>query len=90
MQARDPAQRSTEATRPWYRHGHVWLLIAGPAAVVVAGVVTTVIAVTGADKLVAPDYYRQGIEINRQLARERAMMPANQARNHAATPTADD
>jgi uncharacterized protein len=37
---------------------------------------------------VAEDYYRQGIEINKQLARERAMLPATQARNHAATPVA--
>ncbi len=82
----DPA--SPPETRPWWRHGQVWLLIAGPAAVVVAGVVTTVIAVRGADPLVASDYYRRGIQINEQLARERALMPAHQARNHAATPVA--
>ncbi|HYF20383.1 MAG TPA: FixH family protein [Ramlibacter sp.] len=73
---------------PWYRHGHVWLLIAGPATVVVAGIVTMVIAASGADPLVAKDYYRRGIRINEQLTRERALMPAHQARNHAATPTA--
>jgi hypothetical protein len=73
---------------PWWRHGFVWLVIAGPAAVVAAGVVTMVIAAQGADKLVAKDYYRRGMEINQQLARERALIPANQARNHAATPAA--
>jgi uncharacterized protein len=75
-------------TDPWWKHGHVWLLVAGPAAVVVAGVVTAWLAVRGADPLVAEDYYRRGIEINKQLAAERARMPAAQARNHAATPTA--
>jgi uncharacterized protein len=81
-------EQQTPNARPWWRHGHVWLLVAGPAAVVVAGVITTVIAMEGADPLVARDYYRRGIEINQQLARERALMPAHQARNHAATPTA--
>ena len=80
-----------ETTRkPWYRHGHVWLLIAGPAAVVVAGIATAVIAATGADPVVEADYYRRGIEINKALAaaRERAKLPALQGRNHAATPAA--
>ena len=72
---------------PWWKHGHVWLLIAVPAAAVIGGAATVVIAASGADPLVTPDYYRKGIEINQQLARERALMPANQARNHAATPT---
>lgn len=82
---------TTEApvpSEPWYKHGHVWLLIAGPAAVVVAGVLTTVIAVRGADPVVDADYYRRGIEINKALAaRDKANLPALQGRNHAATPT---
>ena len=73
-------------SKPWWRHGHVWLVIAGPAAVVVAGTATAVIAARGADPVVASDYYRRGIEINRQLARERALLPAQQGRNHANTP----
>jgi uncharacterized protein len=37
---------------------------------------------------VAADYYRRGIEINKTLAaRDKALLPAQQARNHAATPT---
>lgn len=74
--------------KPWWRHGHVWLVISGPAIVVVAGIVTLAIAARGADPLVTKDYHRRGIEIDQQLARERAAMPAQQARNHAATPTA--
>lgn len=72
--------------KPWWKHGHVWLLISGPAAVVVAGLVTAWIAVASPDPVVAEDYYRRGIEINKQLARERALLPALQGRNHAATP----
>lgn len=74
---------------PWWRHGHVWLLIAGPAAVIVAGVVTTVIALARPDPVVAEDYYRRGIEINKTLAaQDKALLPAVQGRNHAATPAA--
>jgi hypothetical protein len=55
---------------PWYRHPWPWLLIAGPAAVLVAGAITTWIAFASADGLVAEDYYRQGMGINKVLARE--------------------
>ena len=54
---------------PWYREPWPWLLMAGPAAVVVAGIYTMVLAVSTDDGLVAEDYYTQGLTINRQLAR---------------------
>jgi len=57
---------------PWYRHRWPWLLMAGPGLVIVAGVITTVIAFTGADGLVADDYYKQGLGVNRQIARDAA------------------
>ncbi|MEO8021644.1 FixH family protein [Polaromonas sp.] len=76
-------------TPPWWKHGHVWLLIAGPAAVVVAGFATAWIAVSYPDPVVAEDYYRRGVEINKTLAaQDKALMPAVQGRNHAATPPA--
>lgn len=80
---------SSKDTRPWWRHGMVWMLIGGPAVVVVASVVTLVLAVRTPDPLVAEDYYRKGIEINKTLAQEgdKAMMPALQGRNHAITPS---
>lgn len=77
---------TTVPPKPWWQYGHVWLVIAGPAVVVVAGCVTFWIAASGQDALVAEDYYRRGVEINKQLARERAQLPALQGRNHAATP----
>jgi hypothetical protein len=40
---------------PWYRHRWPWLLMSGPAIVVVAGIATTIIAVRTADPMVA-DY----------------------------------
>lgn len=57
---------------PWYREAWPWLLMAGPAAVLVAGAATTWIAFASADGLVAEDYYKQGMGINRRLAREQA------------------
>ena len=55
---------------PWYRHRWPWLLLSGPAAVLAAGAVTAWIAFTSADGLVAEDYYKQGMAINKVLARE--------------------
>ena len=76
-------------SKPWWKYGHVWLIIGGPAVVVVAGLVTAWIAVSTPDPVIAEDYYRKGLEINKQLAHDRALMPALQGRNHAATPPAD-
>ena len=46
-----------------------WLLMAGPALVLLAGVATTWIAFRHEDGLVADDYYRRGLAINRDLGR---------------------
>lgn len=79
----------------WWRFGHVWLLIAGPALVVVAGFVTLWLALTRPDPVLTEDYYRRGLEINRSLsgaapgaAQGNSLTPAMQARNHAATAAA--
>ena len=76
------------APQPWWKFGHVWLVIAGPCVVVVAGLVTFWIAASSPDPLLAQDYYRRGVEINKTLSADKAMMPALQGRNHAATPPA--
>ena len=39
----------SEQTSPWWRHGMVWLVIAGPAAVIVAGFATLAIALAYPD-----------------------------------------
>ena len=46
--------------------------MSGPAAVVVAGAITTWIAFATADGLVADDYYKHGLAINAVLKREQA------------------
>jgi len=57
-------------SRPWYREPWPWIIMSGPAIVIVAGGVTSWLAVHGADPLVADDYYKQGLGINRVIARE--------------------
>jgi hypothetical protein len=54
-------------SKPWYRQRWPWLLMAGPAIVVVAGLVTAWIAVTTDDGLVSQDYYKRGLLINKDL-----------------------
>ncbi|KAB7614113.1 FixH family protein [Verminephrobacter eiseniae] len=72
---------------PWWKFGHVWLVLAGPAIVVVAGFVTLWLALSRPDPVVEPDYYRLGMEINKTLAHpDKSLAPALKARNHAATP----
>ena len=77
---------SQQSTAPWWQFGHVWLVISGPAAVVLASFFTLYLAITGVDPVVDENYYRKGIEINRTLAGQADnLAPAIQARNHAAT-----
>lgn len=84
------APRAAEAAKPWWKFAHVWLVIAGPAIVVVAGLVTFWIAAKGVDPVIDEDYYRKGIEINQTLHNpEKSFAPALKSRNHAAT-SADD
>lgn len=72
MNAVTSPQPSPAARRPWYREPWPWIVMAGPAIVVVAGIATAIIAFRGADGLVADDYYKQGLGINRQIARDEA------------------
>jgi len=45
-----------------------WLLAAGPVLVVVASLLTAWLAATRSDNVVADDYYKLGLTINRRLA----------------------
>jgi len=57
---------------PWYRQRSPWLLMLGPAVVVVAGLVTAWLAIDTDDGLVVGDYYKEGKAINQVLRREQA------------------
>lgn len=56
--------------RAWWREPMMWLVVGGPLAVVVAAIVTAVIAIRGADPVLDT----------------RVAIPAVQGRNHAASP----
>ena len=60
---------STARTNPWYREPWPWIIMAAPATAVIAGIITFAIAVESFDGLVAEDYYKQGLAVNKQLAR---------------------
>lgn len=66
-----------KARQPWYREPWPWLLMAGPAIVVVAGIATAWIAVVHEDGLVADDYYKQGLAINQVIRRDSAAAAQN-------------
>ena len=81
-----PTQPAT-ASKPWWRHGLVWLVLSGPIAVVIASSYTFWLAAHGADVLADDGHSRAPVQ--RQAAHDRALLPALQGRNHAATPAAD-
>ncbi|MBT8140263.1 MAG: FixH family protein [Gammaproteobacteria bacterium] len=56
----------------WYRQFWPWFLLALPAVVVVASLVTVAIAFYHSDSLVVDNYYREGLAINRKLALDEA------------------
>jgi len=57
-------------TEPWYKQFWPWVLIGLPGSVVIACIVTIVIAVKTQDGLVVDDYYKQGLAINQSLERD--------------------
>ena len=61
---------------PWWKLPIVWLVIGGPAAVVVASFATLTLAILHPDPVLQPSSQASG-----------SMAPALQARNHAATPS---
>jgi uncharacterized protein len=75
-------QQRTSA--PWWKFGYVWLVIAGPVAVVVAGLATFWIAARSPDPVLAQERHRV-VQIDRSTPESRALLPAIQGRNHAAT-----
>jgi len=68
---------------PWWRFGMVWLVLGGPAVVVVASFITLFLALTHIDPVIGDE------PASPQAAKVGGVtptMPAMQGRNHAATP----
>jgi len=69
------AETAASDSPAWWRLPIVWLVIAGPAIVVVASFVTLALAILNPDPV-----------IEAAAPSTRAEVPAVQARNHAASP----
>jgi hypothetical protein len=69
--SRADAHASRARRSPW-----PWLLATGPALVVVASLASAWLAISRNDTLVADDYYKLGLSINRKLAATATVVPA--------------
>jgi hypothetical protein len=61
----------TETNKPWYKYPLLWMMLSIPFSAVIMGVVMIWLAIDTDDGLVADDYYKQGMEINRVLSRDK-------------------
>lgn len=72
----------SNAPKAWWHFGHAWMVVLGPAIVVVASFVTFYLAAHGQDPVLNTD--RQVSAEDAEAARNIGAAPAMQARNHAA------
>lgn len=61
----------TESSKPWHKYPLVWMMLSIPFSAVIMGVVMIWLAIDTDDGLVADDYYKQGMEINRVISRDK-------------------
>jgi len=73
------------AHRPWWREPMMYLVLGGPAVVVVAAITTGVIAWRGADPVVSEYLENTANASAAAQAVDASRLPAQKARNHAAT-----
>ncbi len=57
--------------QPWYRVPVVWLVIGIPVTSVVVTLSIVWISIVSFDGLIVDDYYRKGLEVNRDLMRDK-------------------
>jgi len=70
-------QSAIKDVQPWYRERWPWLLMAGPAIVIVAGFTTAWLAIKSNDGLVEDDYYKQGLAVNQRMHRDHVAAELN-------------
>jgi hypothetical protein len=80
---RASSAQADPAAPPWWRVGMVWLVVGGPALVVVASLATAVVAWRGADEVLVHTASAREVPV-----RPTSETPALTARNHAATAAA--
>jgi len=78
------ALKTPPVARAWWREPYLWLVISGPAVVVVAGIATAFIAISHPD----PVLERNISAVSHKAPKDAfTHAPASQARNHATTAT---
>ena len=80
------SSESSNFSQPWWRFGHVWLVLSGPLLVVIASVVSGWIAFQGNDTDFKKDDEMVKSNLMNATPEQRdALTPAIQGRNQAAT-----
>lgn len=80
---------TTNPNIPWWRIPAVWMVVGGPAAVVVASLVTAVVAWKHIDPVIvtpAQEVQHASDDVSLSVDPKDPLAPAQKARNHAATP----
>jgi len=54
----------------WYQEPWMLLVLGGPAVVVIAAIVTFYMAWQGSDNVISKDYYKQGVNIDKDINRD--------------------
>lgn len=75
----------TPAGAPWWKFGYMWLVLSGPAIVVVAGFYTFYLAVKTPDPVYSDAPRGAVVRTMPNEPGAGALVPARDARNHAAT-----
>lgn len=88
------ANAQEKDTKPWWKYGYLWLVISGPAVVVVAGFYTLWLAIDSPNIVLTDEKNRaevsqSGEKIDKVQEAMDVLMPAMKGRNHAATPIVD-
>jgi len=70
MQAVEKLIQPVKKLDKWHKEPWMLLVVGGPLIVVGAAIATGFIAWYGQDKVISNDYYRQGLHIDKELARD--------------------
>lgn len=75
-----------QVEQAWWKFGHVWLVVSGPAVVVVASFVTLYLAIRIPDPVIKDDFlHAVSVGANGGRMLPGSLAEAEKARNHAAT-----
>jgi hypothetical protein len=70
LSSSNPLLSTPKKLDKWHKEPWMLLVIGGPLLVVIAAISTGIIAWKSQDKVISGDYYRQGLHIDQDLARD--------------------